>query len=224
MAMSGFRSCSRACAASSFGRADVGCSVEHLAMQIRWLDVVEIDEADASDARRGEVESDRTSQSARADDEHRRTPSSFSCPAVPRPRGRMEVACVAAARSDCSAESSHGYGSNLRKRSPASSSRPPALCTSRSLPSSLCPCPSSTARRWRRRSRGCRLRSRRRSARAGSQVLSSSISRLLFRGELGTVAFRVLLDRIQALLDRFADHGHRFFVATARGRLRSARS
>src|SRR4051812_27838137 len=61
-------------------------------MQIARIDIVEIDKSDAADAGSGEVESDRTSQPARADDEHR-SGLQFLLPCLTN-LGEDEVACV----------------------------------------------------------------------------------------------------------------------------------
>ncbi len=53
-----------------FGRADVRCAVQNLALQIRDVDRVEVHEPDRADARGGEIERRRRPEAARADDEH----------------------------------------------------------------------------------------------------------------------------------------------------------
>ncbi len=49
---------------------DVAGSVEHLPMQVRGIDDVEVDESDPADAGCREVDCGRAAESARADDEH----------------------------------------------------------------------------------------------------------------------------------------------------------
>ena len=51
------------------GTADVLRAVKHLAVQVRFVDAIEIDETEASDASGREVDRDRASESARADDQ-----------------------------------------------------------------------------------------------------------------------------------------------------------
>src|ERR1051325_4431262 len=66
-------SVNRSRAASSFGRPPYQlCAVEHLAMQIRGVDAVEVHQADAADACRREVDRGRTAEASGADDENRR--------------------------------------------------------------------------------------------------------------------------------------------------------
>ena len=50
--------------------ADVGLPVDDLALQVRLVDLVELDDAERADAGGGEVEQRRAAQAARADDEH----------------------------------------------------------------------------------------------------------------------------------------------------------
>src|SRR5205823_4010395 len=120
---------------------NVLCIVKNLAMQITFVDAIEIDETDVTDTRRGDVNRGGTSGSAGADDEHR----SFSEPALAffAEFGQSDLARVAG---------EHATGVNAR-RSPESSCRRRGPCSAPSLPSSPCPCPSSIARRSRRRSR-----------------------------------------------------------------------
>jgi hypothetical protein len=49
--------------------ADVGRAVEDLAMEVREIDVVEVDEADPADARRGEIRRDGAAEASGADNE-----------------------------------------------------------------------------------------------------------------------------------------------------------
>ena len=53
--------------------ADVVVLVQDLALQVRQVDDVEVDDADRADAREREVERDRRAKPARADDQHLRT-------------------------------------------------------------------------------------------------------------------------------------------------------
>ena len=52
--------------------ADVRLRVEHLALEIRQIDDVEVDQAKSADARRREIERGRRSEPAHADDESAR--------------------------------------------------------------------------------------------------------------------------------------------------------
>ena len=52
-------------------RADIGGAVKHLPLQVRDVDVVEVDEPDASHARGGEIQRRGRAQPPRADDQHR---------------------------------------------------------------------------------------------------------------------------------------------------------
>ncbi len=63
---------SRSAAAAAFVAPDVGRREYRLALQIRLVDRVVVDDADASDAGRGQIRKRRRAESARADDEHAR--------------------------------------------------------------------------------------------------------------------------------------------------------
>src|SRR5438045_8424427 len=92
------------------------CIVKNLAVQITFVDTIEIDETDVTDSGRGEINRSRTSESAGADDEHR----SFSEPALAffAEFGQSDLARVAG---------EHATGVNAR-RSPEFSFRPRAPC------------------------------------------------------------------------------------------------
>ena len=62
--------------------ADVGRAVDHLALQVAVVDDVEVDEADAPDAGRGQVQRQRRAEPARADQQHAAA-LSFFCPSMP---------------------------------------------------------------------------------------------------------------------------------------------
>ena len=51
--------------------ADGGFAVEDLSLEIRFVDGVEVDETETSDARRREIQRDRAAQAADADDQRR---------------------------------------------------------------------------------------------------------------------------------------------------------
>ncbi len=70
----GFTSESRAAAASSFGRPDVGRPEEDLAVQVRLVDDVEVDEAERADAGGREIQRGRRAEAARADEQERGPP------------------------------------------------------------------------------------------------------------------------------------------------------
>jgi hypothetical protein len=61
---------------------------EHLALEVRGLDPVRVDDHDPPHAGRREVQQRRAAQAARADDEHRAAPSGFSCAAARSRPGR----------------------------------------------------------------------------------------------------------------------------------------
>ena len=62
------------------GPADVGGAVNDLPLQVAEIDHVEIDEADAADAGRGEVEAERRAEAAGADEQHAAMALSRFCP------------------------------------------------------------------------------------------------------------------------------------------------
>ena len=67
---SGLRSAMAFAALSTFGRADAARGVEDLALQVRGVDRVGVDDAERADAGRGEVERRGAAEPARAEEKH----------------------------------------------------------------------------------------------------------------------------------------------------------
>ena len=70
--MSGFRLESRSRAASLFDFADIACAKRDLPLKIREIHDIEIDESEPPDASCGEIKSQRSAESAGADQQHLR--------------------------------------------------------------------------------------------------------------------------------------------------------